>query len=155
MRYAFHSGGSLMGMTDRRGVLRFAAAAAVASTLPESSFAAAVRRSPNERRGAGGRRLVKRLRTVLQLGGLKPVRYSGNCRYRSRKRASALQVSPIDLDRSSAQQIRCTISQRETALAKPRPCCFPRDRVRASDRAVFETASRRRVSARPFLRGAF
>ena len=30
-----------MGMTDRRGVLRFAAAAAVASTLPESSFAAA------------------------------------------------------------------------------------------------------------------
>src|SRR5215469_1343341 len=41
MRYVFHSGGSLMGMTDRRGVLRFAAAAAVASTLPESSFAAA------------------------------------------------------------------------------------------------------------------
>ena len=40
MRYAFHSVGSLMGMTDRRGVLRVAAAAA-ASTLPGSSFAAA------------------------------------------------------------------------------------------------------------------
>src|SRR6516165_8101122 len=41
--YPFHSGGSLMGMTNRRGVLRFAAAAVAttAGVLPESSFAAA------------------------------------------------------------------------------------------------------------------